>query len=235
MDHIHILKVLFDTIIGPHDLTAFRGAFAHRVGLEHEWFHNHDNSESEHKFHYRYPLIQYKRRGNQPQIICIGQGVEAARMFFENLNWDMEMNGVHRPMPVEELSLRRCPVGIADEMIYSYQLYDWQPLNQKNYREYQSLEGLMEIIRFLEPKLIAHIISFAKGIKWNIDQQIQLEITEMYPIRAREFKGFEPVLFNFAFQTNVLLPDGIGLGKGASTGFGVVRHRKSREEKRNMY
>ncbi|MEZ4775447.1 MAG: CRISPR-associated endonuclease Cas6 [Bacteroidia bacterium] len=235
MDHIHVLNVLFDTIIGPQDLPAFRGAFAHRVGLENEWFHNHDNSESEHKFHYRYPLIQYKRRGNQPQIVCIGQGVEAARMFFDNLVWDMEMNGVLRPMQVEELVLRKYPIGIGEEMIYTYQLYDWQPLNQKNYREYQSLQGLMEIIQFLEPKLVAHIISFAKGIRWSIEQKIQLEITEMYPIRTREFKGFEPVLFNFAFQTNVLLPDGIGLGKGASTGFGNIRRRKQREERHRNF
>ena len=141
MDHIRILNVLFDTVIGPHDIAAFRGAFAHRVGLEHEWFHNHDNSDNGHRFHYRYPLIQYKRRGNQPLLICIGQGVDAARMFFENLRWDMELNGSFRPMEIEELCLRRYPIGISEEIEYTYHITDWQPLNQKNFREYQQLEG----------------------------------------------------------------------------------------------
>lgn len=58
MQPLRILSVTFDTHLDPWDLPKFRGAIARKVGLEHEWFHNHDNENG--GYHQRYPLIQYK-------------------------------------------------------------------------------------------------------------------------------------------------------------------------------
>ena len=228
---LHVLSVLFDTIIAHQDISAFRGALAERVGLEHEWFHNHNNAEDGHRFHYRYPLVQYKRREQQPELIALGQGVEAAKMFFESLQWDMQMKGRLRKMDIEELTLRKYELKIVEEPIYTYRIHDWQALNQKNYDAYKGMEGLFEMIRFLEPILVAHILSFCKGIRWFVDKEIKLEITEMYPSNHAHYKGISPVLFSFAFRTNVLLPNRIGLGKGASQGFGIIRKLRTRERR----
>lgn len=232
MNYLHILTVRFDGIIAPDDLPAFRGALAEAIGLEHEWFHNHNNDpKDERRLHYRYPLIQYKRRGNQPLLVAIGPGTQAAQMFFQQLDWDFRLRGEARPMAVDRLCLERYPLGIeaGEAMPYTYRLQDWQPLNQENYRKYQQLQGLREVIDFLQPKLIAHLLNFAKGIGWNVQEHIELEITDMYPSYQRSFKGFAPTLFNFAFRTNLQLPNFIGLGKGASLGFGTIHQQKQRK------
>ena len=58
---LRLLSVTFQSTIEPWELPQFRGAMAHKVGLEHEWFHNHNNEDPDKpKLHYRYPLIQYK-------------------------------------------------------------------------------------------------------------------------------------------------------------------------------
>lgn len=44
MKKLRLLAVSFDTHINPWDLNKFRGAVSRKVGLEHEWFHNHDNA-----------------------------------------------------------------------------------------------------------------------------------------------------------------------------------------------
>ncbi len=67
MKKLRLLAVSFDTHISPWELKQFRGAVSQKVGLEHEWFHNHDNSGEEQdspsygrpRYHHRYPLIQY--------------------------------------------------------------------------------------------------------------------------------------------------------------------------------
>jgi hypothetical protein len=44
MKNLRILQVAFDTEIQPYELPYFSGAVARKVGIEHEWFHNHDNT-----------------------------------------------------------------------------------------------------------------------------------------------------------------------------------------------
>ena len=114
---LHVLSVLFDTLIAHQEIPVFRGAMAEKVGFEHEWFHNHNNSEDGSDFHYRYPLIQYKRRGHQPELLAIGQGVDAARMFFESLDWKMKIKGEIRDMPIEELKLKKYELKLEPEPI----------------------------------------------------------------------------------------------------------------------
>ena len=80
MKKLRVMTVAFDTTIEPYEIPAFRGAIAAKVGLEHEWFHNHNNEglkqvpnhldayvESQQQYHNRYPLIQYKISANRHQ------------------------------------------------------------------------------------------------------------------------------------------------------------------------
>jgi hypothetical protein len=94
MKHLRTLAVTFDSQLPPWELPKFRGVFAHKVGLENEWFHNHNNETG--GYHNRYPLIQYKvnARGGgafQPMLLCIDQGVEEAHHFFSKPEWDMQV------------------------------------------------------------------------------------------------------------------------------------------------
>ena len=83
MKNLRILQVAFDTNIQPYKLPYFRGAIAQKVGIEHAWFHNHDNTNG--GFHNRYPLIQYKLdtyKGHiRPMRFCLDKGIEAAPHF----------------------------------------------------------------------------------------------------------------------------------------------------------
>ncbi|RMG16516.1 MAG: hypothetical protein D6730_24995 [Bacteroidetes bacterium] len=232
MDHTYVLTARFDEPLAADHLPAFRAALAEAVGFEQEWFHNHNNDPGDQRqLHYRYPCVQYKLQGHQPVLVAIGPLALKVRSLFEKLQWDLSLMGGQRSMQVDRLCLQRFPLAVepGQELPYHYRLIDWQALNQQNYRSFQQLQGLQASIEFLHPKLIAHIINFAKGISWNIETRLVVEITEMFPSYSRNYKGFRPQLFNFAFRSNACLPDMIGLGKGASLGFGVLRKRRSRK------
>ena len=46
-----------------------------------------------------------------------------------------------------------------------------------------------------------------------------------------EYKGIKVLGFTLDFEANLTLPSGIGLGKGVSTGLGVVRRVRNQNKK----
>jgi hypothetical protein len=222
MRKIKFLKIQFDTQIEAYELPAFRGAIIAKVGREHDWFHNHLDDA---RFVYRYSLIQYKRVGKNPTILCIDEGVEEIHKFFEKSNWDISIGERNLEMKIAKLDMNQFRMQVWDKP-FGYHIQNYLALNQKNFAEYQTLRGLGEKIAFLERKLIAHIIVLAKGIEWDIDKTIELKITQMAEPRPVRYKDQTLLGFNFDFETNVFLPNYIGLGGKVSVGFGVVKMLK---------
>jgi len=66
-----------------------------------------------------------------------------------------------------------------------------------------------------------------KGIEWEVGDKINLQITNWNEPKLLPHKQQKLMAFAFNFKTNVFLPDFIGLGKGASFGFGTVKKMKS--------
>jgi len=225
---IKLLKVIFDLPIQEKELSEFRGAIAYKVP-EHVLFHNHINAETKGglKYRYRYPLIQYKRIGEARDagIICLEDGVEEIHKLFEQADWTLHFRGGQK-MQIKNLDLRQYHLQIMDHT-RSYRLYNWLALNQKNYEHYRKLNLETEQFMYLEKILTAHILSFAKGLDWQIPAYFKVEITELLRSRAMKYKGTSLIAFTLRFKANLFLPSYIGLGKGASRGFGVVHPFRS--------
>ena len=225
MRQIRILEVAFDTEIQPYQLPLFRGAIAQKAGLEHELFHNHDNENG--GFHNRYPLIQYKldtHKGQmRPMLLCLEDGIEEAHHFFSQPDWSVSLNGETHPLRVARLNVNRYTLNTWQQP-FRYRLHKWQAFNPENYQKYRNMNGIVEQYAFLEQLLKNQITSFAQGVGWTPEQAIDIKITGSAKEEWLQFKHHQKVLvYTLDFQTNVSLPDYIGLGKGASRGLGVVR------------
>ena len=251
MKKLRMLRVAFDTHIRPFEIPAFRGAIASKVGLEHEWFHNHNNSKqavdvdnlqdlSTTRYHYRYPLIQYKTKHHngafQPMIICLGEGVEEAHKFFAQSNWEVDINGQQHQLSISKLDVHQHNIQVW-EREFTYNLFKWQALNQKDFRYYQQLEALSDRYQFLDDKLVKNIVAFGMGIGWTTDTPIKAKVVKMRNEKYVRYKGQRVLSFDLTFKCNVALPEYIGLGKGVSKGFGVVRYidNQSSTKQRKKY
>jgi hypothetical protein len=217
---LRVLVVTFDTQLQSWELPAFRGAMAQKVGFEHEWFHNHDNANE--SLHYRYALVQYKCMFGNPVLLCIDKGVEEAHHFFSQPDWSLNIQGDTRAMPIKKLELKEHWLRIVEQP-YTYRIYNWMPLGQEDFRIYQGLTGLMDRLAFLQPKLVSHLLHFTQGIDWYVEGRLQLNIQELFEDKFVSFKGQKMRTFNFVFTSNIFIPDMLGLGRGVSHGFGVVR------------
>lgn len=218
MKKIRYLRIQFDAEIAAYEVPAFRGAVIAKAGPEHILFHNHLN---EREYLYGYPVIQYKRIGRNPALVCVDYGVDEVHHLFANQ--DLEVRVGERPvtLTVRNLQMDQYTLQIWQKT-FDYRLYNWLALNQDNHRAYQDLPDELSRIAYLENILKANILSFAKGMKWNVDRTIQLRIDEIMRAKLVPYKKQRLQAFDIRFRTNVFLPDYLGLGKGVSMGYGTV-------------
>lgn len=222
MKKVKIVLAVFDAELKPFEIPAFRGAVVEKVGRENVLFHNHlDNKE----YLYKYPLIQYKSIQGKPGVMCIDEGADEIHKFFQKKDWSVFIGEKKLDMPIYQLIINQAAVDVA-EIKRKYSIKSWIALNQENYKGYLQKESMVERLEMLQKVLTANIISFAKGIGWDVDQQIKVDITTIHNSRPVNFKRQKVMAFDLDFTMNVALPDYVGLGKGVSLGFGTVKNKQ---------
>ncbi len=229
MKNLRILAIAFDAHIQAYELPQFRGAIARKVGIEHEWFHNHDNQNS--GFHNRYPLIQYKLdacNGQlRPLLLCLDEGIEEAHHFFSQPDWSLQIGRAEHNLKIARLQVHQCRLHVWDKM-FRYRLHKWQALNPDNYEKYMALRDDADRRAFLLKLLRAQLHSFAEGVGWNLPDDVLLRLASPAREEWLQYKHRQKIkVFTLDFETNLSLPDLVGIGKGASRGLGVVRSLQS--------
>ena len=197
---IRVLRIEFDEVLMPYEISEFRRAIIEKVGRDNIIFNNHLDDT---KFKYGYPLIQYKSIGKRPTLMCIEEGVDEIHHFFNQKNWDLKINDRILRLELYNLHLKQFNIQVWENM-FRYRIWKWLPLNQQNYQEYKKLEGLTEKTAFLERILVGNILSFAKGIKWTVEKQITVKIlsikqTNIIRVKDTKREAFD-LLFNSPFN-----------------------------------
>ena len=218
MKKIRYLTIQFENEIEAWEIPAFRGAVIAKAGNEHILFHNHLNDR---EFLYGYPVIQYKRIGKRPMLVCLDYGTDEIHHFFNAGNLELEIGNRKITLVVSKLNLNQINLQVWEKS-FRFRIRNWIALNQENYQKYIQIRDELSQMEFLENLLKANIISFAKGIKWDVDKQINLRIDKILSSKLVPYKKAKLIGFDIEFRTNVYLPEFIGLGKGVSLGFGIV-------------
>ncbi|MGB0862716.1 MAG: CRISPR-associated endonuclease Cas6 [Saprospiraceae bacterium] len=222
MKTLRVLTITFEEPIDREEISAFRGALIEKVGIEHEWFHNHNNDSSQQNYHYRYPLIQYKRHRGRPMLVFLEDCIEEAQKLFANADWQLNMKHQPYELKIDKLRVHQFKVGVWQQN-FEYSLSNWLPITQKNHEEFSQMKYLADRIAYLERKLSNHIIAFAKGIDCRWEGRIEARILNVHRDSMVHLKGNRLKAFSLDFETNFFLPNYIGLGKSVSRGFGVVQ------------
>jgi len=226
MPSIRYLHIRFDKNIFPYEIHRFRAAVIEKTRRIAPWFHNHRDDG---KSIYRYPLIQYKVAFKKASILCLHEAVEEIHHLFSQPDLELTVGPNRQEYTVEKLVANRFNANVWEHS-FDYSLLNWLALNQQHYKRWEALsENPTEQIKLLQSILTGNILAFAKGIGWFVEKPIEVEITDIKTIKPLPFKGRDMLAFTLNFKSNVSLPNYIGLGKGASVGFGVVKRIKSGE------
>ncbi|MCK6692498.1 MAG: hypothetical protein L6Q97_10390 [Thermoanaerobaculia bacterium] len=220
---LRVLSVVFDTPIEPWELRAFRGAVARKAGWEHELFHNHNNDTG--GFHYRRPLIQYKQDHGKPMLVCLNEGIEELHHFFSQPDWTLDLNGRTTPVRIARLDVKQFTLNVWEKP-FRYHIRHWIALNEENYAVWTRLEGMVERLALLEKILLNQIVSLLHQLGYHPERPVEVKLLSQKDERWISYKSVKMLAFSLEFSCNVALPDNLGIGKGCSSGWGVVKRLK---------
>lgn len=231
MPSVRYLSIRFDQNIFPYEIHRFRAAVIEKTRRAAPHFHNHQPDGSS---IYRYPLIQYKVTFRKASIVCLNEGADEIHHLFQQPDIELRVGDKQLLYSVENLEAHYHRVQLWQHS-FDYCLLNWLALNQHHHQRWQELEDdPTEQINLLQSILTGNILAFAKGIGWHVEAPLQVEITKIKQIKPLPFKGRKMLAFTLNFRSNASLPNYIGLGKGASVGFGVVKRVRPEKENSNF-
>lgn len=218
MKEIRITVIQFDGRLDEREIPSFRGAvmaYADNDSL----YHNHTEDAG---FQFRYPLIQYKVLDGMPAIVGIEDGALSLESLFplgDSFEWQIG------PM-MRHFSVRKKRPGyfLADENAagsFRYSLHKWMPFNRENFNVWQQTTGLAKRVELLDAILCGNILSLYKAFGVFFNREVHAKVLELEQFSVT-YKGVKMLAFNTVIETDVALPEHLGIGKGVSHGFGVV-------------
>jgi len=220
MPKIKYLRIRFDQNIFPSDIHRFRAAVIEKTQRKSSLFHNHNGND---QFEYRYPLIQYKVTNKKASLICLEEGTDEIHQLFLQKDLNLRVGSNIAEYKVEDISLNQFLVQTWNST-FEYSLLNWLPLNQENHKKFIALEdNLPEQVKILERTLLGHILAFATGIGWKVEEKIIADIIDVKEMKLLPFKSHKMLSISLSFRSNITFPDYIALGKGGSVGFGIVK------------
>lgn len=218
------MSVRFSTPVTMSELPKFRGAVIASAGHKNDLFHNHQNEG----FSYRYPLLQYRIMCGNAGLVCLNEGIKQMQNLLgsEFLLRPIEFAGRSEQVVVEDMRINELELCFLEQPV-CYHISHWLPFNQENYRQWQELSTDEERLTRLNSLLVGNIISFAKGVGWQLDERVEVNI-DASTIASRYIyhKAKRLIAVSADFEANILLPRGIALGKGVSLNKGIVTTQK---------
>lgn len=218
MPNVRYLRILFSNSLRDYELPYFRSAIIEATARAHNRFHNHTEDAGS---MYRYPLIQYKTIAGQAALLCLAEGVDDIHYLLQRPHLQLRIGAREDDFRIDDVRINYYQVQVWDRR-FAYRLHHWLPLNTQNYARFQALPD--EAAREAELKriLTGNLLSFAKGIGYWADRPVEVHIDRIRASRFLKFKDHPHLGFDVDFSCNLSLPPGIGIGKGASVGFGGV-------------
>ena len=204
----------FDKIAG------FRGYVNDIMAWKEPLLHNHitkaDGSSGE---DYGYPMVQYRVVEGCAALFGLNDGCKLIEDFLNAEGLDA------RYAEYEDRANERKKISLSHQP-QRYHIAQWAALNNANYEEYSNTPFLADRIALLERILTNHLINFCENVGYRFpDKALWVRIVDCSEPQHKKFtsdKGKIPRLaFAISYQTNLVMPNFIGIGKGKSKGFGV--------------
>ena len=225
---IKLVEILFDYPIKYEDLSKFRGAVIHTTQQINDLYHNHNGDG----LIYRYPRVQYKRICGKAALLCVGEAVDAVHEFFSNYKGTLQIGEQIVNLQVGKINARQHRIQYYDGLL-EYRLANWLPLNQDNYRLFQQTTSYSGKMQILERVLIGNLLTFCETFDAVPENPLQAEIRRVASDKVIPYKGQLMQAFDLDIAINITFHDHLGIGKGASLGFGVLT-RKWTDQRTNI-
>jgi hypothetical protein len=166
-----------------------------------------------------YPLIQLKWRDYRdeyyPSLWCLENGIEQIYSLLEASRGDERWN-------LKNIIPRKQLVNIWQET-FCYKIDNWEAFAIKNATDFITFCDFDKNMQEIEKRLNHDIQSFLEAIEFPNAANAKVCITKINKVMWNKYPQENYVSFFMLFESNLSLPENIGLGLGAARGTGIVR------------
>ncbi|WP_297338411.1 CRISPR-associated endonuclease Cas6 [Algoriphagus sp.] len=217
---IPITRIQFPEIkLLTRDAHKLRGYFGNLFKEHSPILHNHYEDGS---LRYRYPSVQYKVLNEVPTLIGIGEGASLLPQLFLKIK-EIHLDGITYPISSKNIQHNQQQIGFSEELqSYSFETL-WMALNQENHRKYISLASVAERKKMLNSIIVGHVLSLFSNMDIMLNPEQRLMAMTQLQEKSTKFKDNTMIAFIGQFVINAHIPEGLGLGKSVSRGFGTVK------------
>ncbi|MGA0560228.1 CRISPR-associated endonuclease Cas6 [Larkinella sp. VNQ87] len=195
-----------------------RGYFGELFREHSPILHNHYEDGT---LRYAYPLVQYKVLRKVPTLVGLREGATLLAQLFLRIR-ELDLDGAHIPVLSKHIRHEQAPVGLSDDLHrYRFETL-WMALNQENYRDYRDRSPADQHAQ-LKRILTNQILMVFKDLGLWLEPHERILVSLKAEERTTQFKNQTMLAFAGEFTANVILPDGLGLGKQVARGFGALR------------
>jgi hypothetical protein len=171
-------------------------------------------------FIHRYPVLQCKQIKGDLIVTGISQGADCLCQ----LTRDQTMLGAGKitcRITARDPAIRSEPFGIADTSGTYEFLTPWLALNQQYAKKFYDLNGKPTRDAFMQKLLTSQLTRLAKSLDCALPVPVRCEAKVRF---RRDRIGQENVMvFLGKFQTNLRIPDYLGIGRLVSQGYGTIK------------
>ena len=213
--HIRRLHLYTDRPFTHHgsDLRrAVTGAFPDRAVL-----HNHLGES----FDYRSPRVRYTVIDHRPQIISFDDGLQVLEEIYRE-GLTLRVGRESYRISGAELEDEIACLGTIDDLMKYKSTTPWLALNKENHQKYLDESG-EEYRQVLFGRILnGNYLSLCKGVGISIMEKLMTRVIT-YRALSLSHQGTRLIGFRVEYVSNMILPEGIGLGKLVSKGFGLMK------------
>jgi len=219
MSHpLRLLQLRFPAIpLRPHHIPQFRGGVIESAGRENDLFHNHKPDGSNDQ---RPALIQYRVVQGCAAIWGIGEGANALERWWLSAPDALHFGGRTYPLQAAEVRRENFQLGMAPHWKY-YRLHDYLALNTENYLRWLDTPHLVGRAELLDSVLTGHLLGFCETAGWQLPERLEAQVVDIHQRKKTRYHDTNLMAFEITYRCNIILPEGIALGKAVSHGFGV--------------
>jgi hypothetical protein len=173
---------------------------------------------------YTYPRIQYKIIGGTPIILGIEEGADILKKISDEIS-ELKLGKSRYKIKSMQMNQLNADYGCCREQRHYKFLTPWLALNSENYQKYKEMNDWKEKKIFLNSILIGNILSMSKGLDYVVNKKLYAH--SFLKEEKVDYKAIPMIGFNGEFKINFNIPDFLGLGKGVSQGFGVIKAKRA--------
>jgi len=169
----------------------------------------------------RYPVVQCKMIKNSIMIIGISQGADLLEEISRGRK-KISFGEKSFLITKRDTAVRTGQFGISDTLTTYEFITPWLALNQQNMKKFYKLNGKREGDAFMQKLLAGSLGTLAKSLDHSNPVRITCEANLKFRKDWIDNTGI--LVFLGKFQTNLRIPDYLGIGQSVSRGFGTIRH-----------